>query len=84
MRSFASTHTILGVRQGQFISLLDPPDHLIEAAAGCSNIGFWPVLVGEEQQRDMLLASPIILYDYPQIAPESPATCSTVPRSTRS
>ena len=30
------------------------------------------VLVGEEGQRDTMLSSPIILYDYPQIAPESP------------
>jgi hydrogenase maturation protease len=29
------------------------------------------VLVGEEGQHDTVLASPIILYDYPQIAPES-------------
>ena len=42
-----------------------------ELAASCKNIGTWPVLVGEEGQRDTLLSSPIILYDYPQIAPES-------------
>jgi len=72
MRSFASTHTILGVRQGEFISLLDPPEHLIEAAASCNNVGVWPVLVGQDGERNTLLASPIILYDYPQIAPESP------------
>jgi hypothetical protein len=30
------------------------------------------VLVGEEGDRSTLLSSPIILYDYPQIAPESP------------
>jgi hypothetical protein len=30
------------------------------------------VLAGEEGQRDLVLSSPIILYDYPQIAPESP------------
>jgi hypothetical protein len=28
--------------------------------------------VGEEGQRNTMLSSPIILYDYPQIAPESP------------
>ncbi len=41
------------------------------AAAGCSNIGTYPVLVGDEGVRDRMLSSPIILYDYPQIAPES-------------
>jgi hydrogenase maturation protease len=71
MRSLISTHTILGVRRGEFVSLLDPPEALREAAAGCRNIGAWPALVGEEGERDCLLAAPIILYDYPQVAPES-------------
>ena len=71
MRSLISTHTILGVRRGEFVSLLDPPEAFREAAAGCRNIGAWPALVGEEGERDCLLASPIILYDYPQVAPES-------------
>ena len=30
------------------------------------------MLVGGEGERDTMLSSPIILYDYPQIAPESP------------
>src|SRR5207302_2378145 len=67
-----STHTLLGVRTGEFISLLDPPEVCREAAAACRNIGTWPVLVGEEGDRDTMLSSPIILYDYPQVAPESP------------
>jgi hydrogenase maturation protease len=72
MQSFVSTHTILGVEGGEFISLLDPPDQWREAASECKNVGTWPVLVGEEGARDGMLSSPIILYDYPQIAPESP------------
>ena len=43
-------------------------------AAECNNIGTWPVLVGDEGERDTMLSSPIILYDYPQIAPESPGS----------
>jgi hydrogenase maturation protease len=69
--SFVSTHTILSVSGGEFISLLDPPAEFREAAAGCRNIGAWPVLAGEAGTRDAMLSSPIILYDYPQIAPES-------------
>lgn len=74
--SFVSAHTILAVNGGEFISLLDPPEEFREAAAGCRNIGAWPVLVGpapvgEEGEHDLMLSSPIILYDYPQIAPES-------------
>jgi hypothetical protein len=72
LRSLISTHVIVSTSRGQFVSLLDPPEELREAAAGCENRGLWPVLVGEEGQRDAMLCSPIILYDYPQIAPESP------------
>jgi hypothetical protein len=51
---------------------MDPPEELREAAQGCENIKMWPVLVGEEGERNMMLSAPIILYDYPRIAPESP------------
>lgn len=68
-----STHTILQVEGGAFVSLIEPPEELRQVAASCQNRGTWPVLVGEPGERDSLLSSPIILYDYPQIAPESPA-----------
>jgi hypothetical protein len=71
-QSLVSTHIILSTDHGEFVSLLDPPEELREAAAGCENRGLWPVLVGEEGQKDAMLCSPIILYDYPRIAPESP------------
>lgn len=71
-QSLLSTHTILSARNGgEFVSLLDPPEALRELVAQCRNTGTWPVLVGEEGARDAMLSSPIILYDYPQIAPES-------------
>lgn len=70
--SFASTHTILGVEAGAFVSLTDPPRPLAAAAATCVNDGAWPVLVGDPDVRDLMLCSPIILYDYPEVAPESP------------
>jgi hypothetical protein len=73
MRTFASTHTILHARGGAFISLLDPDPHYANIAKRCQNIGTWPVLVGDNQKHetDAMLSSPIILYDYPQIAAES-------------
>jgi hydrogenase maturation protease len=70
--ALVSTHAILGVREGEFVSLLDPPQRWREAAAACHNVGTYPVLAGEEGRRDTMLSSPIILYDYPQVAPESP------------
>jgi hydrogenase maturation protease len=72
MRSLISAHVVLGIADAHFISLLEPPEGLRDVAASCQNVGVWPVLVGAEGVRDTMLASPIILYDYPQIAPESP------------
>lgn len=71
MSAMVSVHTILSVRHGEFVSLLDPSQELEGAAESCRNLGTWPVLVGEEGERDLMLSSPIILYDYPAIAPES-------------
>jgi hypothetical protein len=69
--SMLSAHTLLAVEKGAFLSLLDPPDEYRAAAAVCRNIATWPVLAGREGERCLMLSSPIILYDYPQIAPES-------------
>jgi hypothetical protein len=72
LSTLVSTHLVFGVAGGELVSVLDPPDDCREAAAACRNIGVWPVLVGEIGRTDAMLASPIILYDYPQIAAESP------------
>jgi hypothetical protein len=72
--SLVSAHTVLGVENGEFLSLLEPPAEFEALAAECNNIGTWPVLVGEQNTRHAMLSSPIILYDYPQIAPESPGS----------
>ena len=72
LRTLASAHTILTVTDGAFLSLLDPPESTADAAAACENVGTWPVLVGEAGATNTVLSSPIILYDYPEIAPESP------------
>lgn len=67
LRSFASAHVALSAHAGAFVSLLDPPPELAQAVANCKSEGVYPVLVGE----NAMLASPIILYDHPRIAPES-------------
>jgi hydrogenase maturation protease len=69
LASLVSAHTVLSVEQGEFLSLLDPPAGLESAVADCRNVGTWPVLVGDHSET--MLSSPIILYDHPQIAPES-------------
>ncbi len=72
VRSLVSVHSILHAACAKFTSSIDPPEQFRVAVAECRNIGAWPVLAGEEGQRDTVLSAPIILYDYPQIAPESP------------
>lgn len=66
--SFVGLHTLVGVENGEFLSLADPPAEATEACAGCRNLETWPVMIG----RQTVLCSPIILEDQPQIAPESP------------
>jgi hypothetical protein len=63
---------LLAVRDGMFVSLLDSPEWARQAVASCTNLHTWPVLVGDEGEHDIILSSPIILYDYPQVASESP------------
>jgi hypothetical protein len=71
-RSLLAAHTLVAVTGGSFVSLLDPPDWAAAAAAGCQNLHTYPVLAGEQGARSLLLSSPIIMYDHPQVAPESP------------
>ena len=69
-RALVATHTLIAT-DGKFVSLLDPPEWAAPYSAMCENTHTWPVLV-EEEDGDVVLSSPIILYDYPEIAPESP------------
>jgi hypothetical protein len=70
--AFLGTHLLLGVSTGGFVSLMDPPDWAAAAAAACRNVGTYPVLAGHEDRRDLILSAPVILYDHPTVAPESP------------
>ena len=72
LRSFVSTHTLIGLKNGDFVSSFDPPAELHALVEACENVGTWPVLVGSDGARDAMLSSPVILHDYPNVAPESP------------
>jgi hypothetical protein len=69
--SFVAVHLLLGVTEGAFLSLLDPPEWAKSAIEGCANVRTWPVLIGATDRSDTVLSAPIILYDDPEIAPES-------------
>ncbi|HET6611885.1 MAG TPA: hydrogenase maturation protease [Kofleriaceae bacterium] len=70
--SLLATHMIATVTGGRFVSLFDPPPFARTAAAACKPEGLYSVLAGDPGARDAILAAPIILYDHPRIAPESP------------
>jgi hypothetical protein len=70
--SLISAHTVLGLDAGAFLSSADPPEWARAAVAECVNAHSWPVLAGPEGSSRLVLASPIILDDHPQLAPESP------------
>ena len=69
--SLIAAHTLVAARGATFLSLTDPPRWAEPAARECVNEHTWPVLAGAEDRSDLLLSSPIILPDHPQLAPES-------------
>jgi hypothetical protein len=66
-----ATHALIHVPGGRFLSLTDPPEWAAPYAAACTNTATWPVLAGPEECRELVLSSPVILYDHPRIAAES-------------
>ncbi len=70
--ALVAAHTIISVTGGEFISMTDPPIWAQPAVAECQNAGGWPVLADPGGGRDVVLSSPIILYDHPELAAESP------------
>jgi hypothetical protein len=56
-----STHPLLRVRGGRFVSPLEARD--------CANINTWPVLAADDDTA--LLGAAIVLPDHPQLAPQS-------------
>jgi hypothetical protein len=72
-RTFVSTHTVLRAHgDASFVSQIDPPARWAAAASRCKSVGTFPVLAGEAPARNTMLSSPIILYDYPEVAEQSP------------
>jgi hypothetical protein len=70
--TLVSAHIALRSEHGSFVSTEDAPAELRDVTASLRSAGLWPTLVGLPGERHTLLASPIILGDYPRIAPESP------------
>jgi hypothetical protein len=69
--ALVAAHALIAVPGGAFLSQTDPPEWAAAAAAACRNDGAWPVLAGPADCRDLVLSSPVILYDHPEVAAES-------------
>ncbi|WP_319445333.1 MULTISPECIES: hypothetical protein [unclassified Mycobacterium] len=69
--SLIGTHIIGEVIGGQFVSLLEPPESATGPVSRCIQHRCFPVLAGRPGERDLLLISPIILYDHPEVAEQS-------------
>ncbi|MEU8081701.1 hypothetical protein AB0B31_40355 [Catellatospora citrea] len=70
--SLIAAHSVFALTAGNFVSLLDPPEWAKTAVQECRNVRTWPVMLGPEGSRDVMLSAPVILYDHPVVAPESP------------
>jgi hypothetical protein len=70
--SLLGVHLLLEASGTGFVSLLEPPSAAAaSAAATCRQHRCWPVMAGQPGTDTVVLASPIILYDHPEVAPES-------------
>ncbi|WP_030439884.1 hypothetical protein [Actinoplanes subtropicus] len=67
--SLLGAHLLLEAHDATFVSMQDPPPAAAAAAARCHQERCWPVLAGSET---VLLGAPIILYDNPAVAAQSP------------
>jgi hypothetical protein len=70
--SLIAAHSIVALSDGEFLSMTDPPEWARPAVAASVNEHTWPVLAGPGPRPRVVLSSPIILPDFPEIAPESP------------
>ncbi|MEW2480654.1 hypothetical protein AB0876_13800 [Mycobacterium sp. NPDC049093] len=69
--SLIGTHLIAEVTDGEFVSLLEPDAPAVAAVSRCRHHRCFPVLAGKPGAHDLMLVSPIILYDHPEIAEQS-------------
>lgn len=73
-RAMVGVHLLVVAEDGaRFGSLVDPPAWAVPHVEDCARDGLHPVVVGPRgQPPTVVLASPIILADHPEVAPESP------------
>jgi hypothetical protein len=66
-----AAHCLIAVPGGRFLSMTDPPEWAAAEVGRCVNTATWPVLAGPPDCTELMLSSPVILYDHAEIAAES-------------
>ena len=66
-----AAHCLIAVPGGRFLSMTAPPEWAAAEVGRCVNTGTWPVLAGPPDCTELVLSSPVILYDHAEIAAES-------------
>jgi hypothetical protein len=69
LRSLISTHPLLEVESGRFVSPLEREGPEGEASLASEPVNTFPVLLGDEDRA--VLGAAIVLPDHPELAPES-------------
>jgi len=67
--SLLSTHVVLRLDGGRFVSPVEDEGPRAAAVAACANVNTWPVLASPGD--DVVLGASMYLPDHPRIAPES-------------
>jgi hypothetical protein len=66
-----AAHCLIAVPGGRFLSMTEPPEWAAGEVGRCVNTATWPVLAGPPDCSELMLSSPVILYDHAEIAAES-------------
>ncbi len=66
-----AAHCLIAVPGGRFLSMTEPPEWAAAEVGRCVNTATWPVLAGPPDCTELMLSSPVILYDHAEIAAES-------------
>jgi hypothetical protein len=75
--AFISTHTLLAIENGAFLSPIDPPDYAEAATETLANRCPWPILMGsgkvDAQRSPIAMSTPIVLGDFPELGKKTEA-----------
>ncbi len=66
-----AAHCLIAAPGSRFLSMTAPPEWAAADVGRCVNTGTWPVLAGPPDCAELMLSSPVILYDHAEIAAES-------------